>query len=183
VEKLFKLFSALIIISELFISNTAIASALFEQKANETAKWSRIYAKFGRATGEFGDISESFNANFIGYKQMRGMFGYGAETGFLFANGDKISSLSATMSFRPDWNLDAEPSFDLSYGTADLSSSTTEKNGHGTISSIGVSLDVIKGKFYSTTLGVANYTLKSDAQSVKATSFQSVTMSLNFDLY
>lgn len=159
------------------------ATGVFEQSSGNTPKWSRYYLKMGRANGDFGSSSESFSVNYLGYKKMRGKFAYGAELGYLYAAGNKITTAAATMSLRPDWDLEVEPSLDLGFGTADLSGSTSDKSGNGTIASFGFSIDLIKGPFFSTTLGYSNSSLKTNATSVKSSSIQSVTFTVNIDLY
>jgi hypothetical protein len=173
----------LCLLLNLLSSTKAKASGVFSQTEKDTPKWSRLYAQFGRATGEYGISPQTFSVNYIGYKQMRGMFSYGGKFGYLYGHDDKLSTIEATLSLRPDWNLEAQPAIDVSYGTAQLTGAHAEKNGQGTMSSLGVSLDLIKGKAYSTSLGAAEMFLNSDSAIVKSTQFQSVTISLNFDIY
>jgi hypothetical protein len=159
-------------------------AGVFDQKPAETPKWSRFYIQFGRATGDFGSEAKTFNDNTFGYKRIMGKFSYGGEYETLYSGGSKIEILSATMSLRPDWALGAEPSLNVSYGTAELTSDSDPRNvGRGTTSSIGLSLDLIKGPFYSTSLSAQHLFLNSDASAVKSMTLQTVTFSINVDFY
>jgi hypothetical protein len=180
--KVIKIYGLLLL---LVMAMTPLAShaGVFDQKESQTAKWSRLYMMYGRATGGYGADPVSLNLNSIGFKNMRGQFGYGAEYLVLYRDGSKIETTNAVMSIRPDWNLEAEPSLLLSYGMATLSGSEPSREGKGTVSSIGLSLDLLKGPFYSTSLGLQNIYLNSDAMAVRQTMFQSVTFSLNLDFY
>ena len=174
----------LVVLILMNISGANFAEAgVFDQKDGQTPKWSRVYLRFGRATGNYGDEAKSLSLSSVGYKQMRGQFGYGAEYSYLFADGTKIETQSVVMSMRPDWNLEAEPSLFVSYGLANASSPIVSKEGKGSAFTVGLSLDLFKGPFYSTSLGFQNTSLKTDAPTAPNSSFQTVTFSVNVDLY
>jgi hypothetical protein len=181
--KKLKLAAAMALIAAASLCGKPACADVWDQKGSDTPKWSRAYVELGRSTGDYGGTGESFSVNYLGFKQMRGRFSYGVETGFISCNGDKVSSTNATMSLRPDWTLDAEPSLDFSYGLADLSGPAPGRSGSGTIASVGISLDVFKISAFSVTASAKSSFLSSDAPAVKSANFQAVTMSLNFNIY
>jgi len=156
---------------------------ILDQTNSNTPKWTRVYAKVGRATADFGGTPESFSVNYIGYRQMLGKFSYGAQFGYLYAGHDKIQTLAVLMGLRTDWDLPVQPTLDLSFGTTSLSSSASDKTGQGTLSSIGIGFDLFKGAFYSTSVSVDEVYLRSDAQAVRSATFQSVNFCFNLDFY
>lgn len=174
-----KKFKNLILLVALLISPNSKAD-LFAQKNETTAKWSRLYARFGKATGEIGEKAQTLNLNALGYLQMRGKFGYGLEYLTIQSKEQKLESTLAVMTLRPDWNLEAEPSVFVAYG---LTSLKGDLGGDGSVLVYGLTLDFIKGAFYSTSIGIQNSSFKTNSNTCTSCSFQSVTFSLNLDFY
>lgn len=158
------------------ISLSAKADFL-DVKANKTPKWSRLSLSYGRATSEALESSSNFNG--ASFKNIRGNFVYGLEYSFIYQKKDQIKSTSMSLGFRPDWNLEVEPSLDVIFG---LSDRKKEMASEGTNISLQLSLDFFKGPFYSTTISYRRGFYEFDQQS-KSLSIQSVLFGVNVDFY
>lgn len=158
-------------------------NGIFDQREAKVAKWQSVYVDVCRTSGSYGGVPSSLNESAIGYMQVKGKFGYGIRlTSMGDSSGNSLKMLQTVASIRPDWDLTAEPSLELAFGTVDLTGSA-QNTGLGTSASAGLRVEIYKSTTFSTGAVIRENFLNTNAPGIGNSILQSVGLTFSVNIY